>query len=89
LSNSFDMSMARKGKIDKSEIRKIEIEKLVDTCAYNLTINENIQTQLGLDTIDYLSVEFADGSIHKLAVTEPVEVRFLNITTSCRAWVMS
>lgn len=83
IANSFDMGTARRGKLNKEEIRKQEIEILVDTGAYNLSINENLVAQLGLEIIGSQSFELADGEIKRFAVAEPVEIRFKNRTTSC------
>jgi len=88
IANSFDMGTARRGKIKKEDIRKQEIEILVDTGAYNLSINENLVAQLGLEIIGSQSFELADGEIKKFDVAEPVEIRFKNRTTSCNPIVL-
>jgi clan AA aspartic protease len=88
VANSYDMGMARRGKLKKEEVRMQEIEVLVDTGAYNLAINENLATQLGLEIISSRTFELADGEIKKFNVTEPVEIRFKNRTTSCNPIVL-
>jgi len=88
IANSFDMGAARRGKMKKEDIRKQEVDILVDTGAYNLSINENLLAQLGLEIIGSQSFELADGEIKKFDVAEPVEIRFKNRTTSCNPIVL-
>jgi len=88
IANSFDMGYARRGKLKKEDIRKQEVEIWVDTGAYNLSINENLVAQLGLEVIGSQSFELADGEIKQFDVTEPVEIRFKNRTTSCNPIVL-
>ncbi len=82
IANSFDMRTARRGKISKEDVRRQEVEVLADTGAYNLSINENLATQLGLEIIGSRSFELSDGEIKQFGVAEPVEIRFKNRTTS-------
>jgi clan AA aspartic protease len=82
------MGTARRGKMNKEDIRKQEIDILVDTGAYNLSINENLVAQLGLEIIGSQSFELADGEIKRFDVAEPVEIRFKNRTTSCNPIVL-
>ena len=88
IANSFDMGTARRGKMKKEDIRMQEIDVLVDTGAYNLSINENLVAQLWLEIIGSQSFELADGEIKKFDVAEPVEIRFKNRTTSCNPIVL-
>jgi clan AA aspartic protease len=88
IANSFDMGMARRGKLKKEEVRMQAVEVLVDTGAYNLSINENLVAQLGLEIIGHRSFELADGEIKQFGVAEPVEIRFKNRTTSCNPIVL-
>ena len=88
IANSFDMGMARRGRILKSEIRMQEVELLVDTGAYNLSINEDLASQLGLEITGKQAFELADGDIKTFGIAEPVEIRFKNRTTSCSPVVL-
>jgi clan AA aspartic protease len=88
IANSFDMGMARRNKIKKEEIRKQNVNILIDTGAYNLSINENLFAQLGLEVIGSQSFELADGEIKQFNVAEPVEIRFKNRTTSCNPIIL-
>ena len=88
LVNSGDIVLAKRGYILTDEIRKITVSALVDSGAYMMCINENIKNQLGLDVVDTMEAEMADGRLERLEVVGPVEVIFKNRSTSCRAAVL-
>jgi len=88
LVNPSDIVMAESGHLSENNIRKVEITALVDTGAYMLCINEEIQAQLGLRHMDVESLELADGSIIKAEVVGPVIINFKNRNTACRAVVL-
>jgi clan AA aspartic protease len=83
-----DLTLERKGYIKKNQIRRMTVNMLVDSGAYNLAINENIKTQLGLEKLDEQMFELADGTLQKFEVVGPVEVRFKNRQTTTRAVVL-
>ncbi len=88
IANSLDEALFRRGDLASDDIRKVAVRALVDSGAYMLCINENLKLQLGLDTVAEMAAELADGSLEKLDVVGPVEVRFENRSTSCRAAVL-
>ncbi|HLO56475.1 MAG TPA: clan AA aspartic protease [Saprospiraceae bacterium] len=88
LINAEDIGLARKNYIDQDEIKKISIDMLVDTGAYNLCINEEIQVQLQLPFIEKRSAFTADNRLIEMDVVGPVIVKFKNRTTSCLAMVL-
>ncbi len=88
LINSGDVYLAHKGYLKEEDIKKLEVEALVDSGAYMLAINEGIKIQLDLPKIDEQVAELADGSQQKLEIVGPVEVHFENRSTSCRAVVL-
>lgn len=88
IANSGDMALARRGYIKRDDIRKHDVEILVDTGAYNLSINENLVAQLGLEIVGKQSFELADGEIKSFDIAEPVEIRFKNRTTTCNPVVL-
>ena len=69
-------------------VRRMNITALVDTGAYMLCINEEIQSQLGLRHMSYENLELADGSIIKAEVVGPVVINFKNRNTACGAIVL-
>lgn len=88
LINWSDLDRARRCELDQDEIRRMHINLLVDTGAYMLTINENIQSILGLPVVENRSTQLADGSWIKLPVVGPIEVRFANRRATCNAYVL-
>jgi clan AA aspartic protease len=88
LINSEDIGLARRHIIGHEEIKRMHVTMLVDSGAYNLCINENIQAQLQLPFIEKRVAELANGSREAYDVVGPVEVKFKNRSTSCRAIVL-
>ncbi len=88
LTNSFQLEASRQGLIKEDEVRSEVVSALVDSGAYMLCINEHLQNQLGLRTIEVMEAELADGSIKALDIVGPVEINFKNRSTSCRAAVL-
>ncbi len=83
-----DVVLYQEGIIKKEQIKKMTVTALVDSGAYMLAINENVKAQLDLVVIDEQIAELADGSKIKLEIVGPVEVRFENRSTTCRAMVL-
>ncbi len=83
-----DLALHRHGYIKEEEVKRITVNMLVDSGALMLTINERIRTQLDLKRVDMRSAELADGTVVKLEVVGPVEVRFANRRSSVDAMVL-
>ena len=88
LINSDDLALLRRGYLTEDEVKRIKVKALVDTGAYMLTINENLKYQLNLPQLDEQIAELADGSKVKLDIVGPVDVKFKNRSTTCRAMVL-
>lgn len=88
LINAGDLELAKRNFMDADEIKKIRIDMLVDTGAYNLCINEEIQAQLQLSFVEKRSAFTADNRLIEMDVVGPVFVKFKNRTTSCLAMVL-
>ena len=88
LINAEDVGLARKNYIDQDEIKKIRLDMLVDTGAYNLCINEEVQAQLQLPFVEKRSAYTADNRLIEMDVVGPVIVKFKNRTRSCLAMVL-
>ncbi len=88
ITNSLDEGLARRGDLAGEKVRKVNVRALVDSGAYMLCINENIKAQLGLEKIDEMLAEMANGKLETVEIAGPVEVRFENRSTSCRAAVL-
>jgi len=88
LANAGEIYLAQKGYIIPESIKKVTVKALVDSGAYMLAINESIKLQLDLPKLEEQIAELADGSKLKLEIVGPVEVRFENRSTTCRAMVL-
>jgi clan AA aspartic protease len=89
LINGDDLALARKHIIGEEEIKRMKVSALVDTGAYMLCINENIQEQLQLPVLEKRKGQMADGTIKEYEVVGPVELKFKNRRTIVNAMVLS
>ncbi len=88
LINGDDLAFVRRNIIGEDEVKRMWITALVDTGSYMLAINENIQEQLQLHVVEKRKAQLANGHIVECEVVAPVEVRFKNRQTTCRAMVL-
>ncbi len=88
LIRSADIILHQEGYIQKEQIKKMTVTALVDTGAYMLAINENVKAQLALKVIDNQIATLADGSKVSLDIVGPIDIRFENRSTTCRAMVL-
>lgn len=86
--NGGDLEMVRRNLLDQDEVKRMTVSMLVDTGAYNLCINEEIQEQLQLPVVEKRKGMLADGSIREYDVVDNVQLRFKNRATTCRAMVL-
>ena len=86
--NGGDLELARRGYIDKDEVKRMYVTMLVDTGSFMLAINESIQEQLQLPVVEKKKAVLADGSIVECDVVAPVEIRFKNRRSNCSAMVL-
>lgn len=88
LINGGDLELARRGYIDKDDVKRMRINALVYTGSYMLAINENIQEQLQLPVVEKRKAQLANGHIVECDVVAPVEIRFKNRRSACSAMVL-
>ncbi len=88
LINGGNLEMARRNIIGEEEVKRMHVNALVDTGSYMLCINENIQEQLQLAVVEKRKAQLANGSIVECEVVAPIELRFKNRQTTCRAMVL-
>jgi clan AA aspartic protease len=88
LINSGDLEMVRRNYMDKDEVKRMQVNMLVDSGAYMMAINENIQEQLQLPFKEKRKSIMADGSIVEHDVVGPIEVKFKNRSAVCNAIVL-
>lgn len=88
LINGDDLAMVRRKMMDVGEVKRIQVTMLVDTGCYMLAINEHLKEMLNLPVIEKRRGQLADGSIGQYDVVGPIELRFKNRETTCRAMVL-
>ncbi len=88
LVSAGDIELARKGYINKEDIKKENVTALVDSGAYMMCINEHIKAQLDLPVMDTIEAELADGTLQTMEVVGPLIINFKNRTNSCNATVL-
>jgi len=88
LTNEDDLAFRRRGWAAENEVRRVTTRALVDTGAYDLIINKEIQEQLQLTVLGKRRVSLADETIVELDIVGPVEVRFEDRATTVRALLL-
>jgi len=88
LINGGDLEMVRRKLMDIDEVKRMWVTALVDTGSLLLAINENIQEQLQFPVVEKRKAQLANGHIIDCDVVAPVELRFKNRQTTCRAMVL-
>lgn len=88
LISTEDLLDARRHLIGEEEVKRMRVTMMVDSGAYNLCINENIQSYLQLPFQERKRCEIADGQVVECDVVGPVDLRFANRRTGCYAFVL-
>lgn len=88
LTNHGDLEMNYRGLLPENEIKRVTTRALVDTGAWDLVINEDVQKQLNLRLIERRTVKMADETLLDVDVVGPIEVRFENKRTLAEAVVL-
>ena len=78
LTNEGDVELNYRGLLPEDQIRRVTTTALVDTGAWDLVINEEVQQQLNLRFLERRTVRMADETLMELDVVGPIEVRFEN-----------
>ena len=88
LTNEGDVAVNRRGFLPDNEIRRVTTRALVDSGAYDLILNQEIQDRLNLPVVGKRPIKLADETIIEVDIVGPVEVRFETRATSVRALVI-
>lgn len=88
LINSEDLGLARRYIIGEEDVKRMNVNILVDTGAYNLCINETIQEQLDLPFVEKRKAQLANGHVEEYNVVGPIVLKFKNRRTVCNAMVL-
>ena len=88
LINFIDLGMSKKGLLEIDDVKRMNVNMLVDSGAYMLCINESIQEQLDLPLIEKRKAQVANGHIEEYDVVGPILLKFKNRTATCNAMVL-
>ena len=88
LTNEDDVALSQRGYLPKEEIKRVTCRALVDTGAWGLVINEDVQKQLNLRLIERRTVKLADETLVEVDIAGPIEVRFEDRSTIANAVVL-
>ena len=76
LTNYTDVMYSNDGFLFENEIRRVTTRALVDSGAWDLVLNRDVQNRLNLRVVGKQMVSLADESLLEADVVGPVEIRF-------------
>ena len=76
LINEDDVGRNYDGLLPEEEIRRVTTTALVDTDAWDLVINEEVQQRLNLRVVGKQPVKLADETVVEVDIVGPVAIRF-------------
>jgi clan AA aspartic protease len=88
LTNAGDVEMNYRGLLPENEIRRVTTRALVDSGAWDLVINEEVQRRLNLRVLGKQRVKLADETLLEVEIVGPVRVRFEDRSTILDAVVL-
>ena len=88
LTNEGDVEQNYRGLLPENEIRRVTTMALVDTGAWDLVINEEVQQQLNLRVLGKQTVKLADETLLEVEIVGPVAIRFEDRSTIMTAIVL-
>ena len=71
ISNSLDEGLVRRGQLPKDQIRRVEVDAVVDTGAVRSVMPRPLMDQLGL------MARYADGRANSVVFSEPATIEIL------------
>jgi clan AA aspartic protease len=88
LTNAIDKGTAERGLIREDQIRQVTVDAIVDSGAFTVVIDEDTRARLGLAVTGKRMTTLANGTREKCFLTEPVEIRWNERDTDCKAAVI-
>ena len=88
LTNEHDVGQNYRGLLPENEIRRVTTMALVDTGAWDLVINEEVQQRLNLRVVGKQTVKLADETLLEVDIVGPVAIRFEDRSTIMTAIVL-
>jgi clan AA aspartic protease len=86
--NAGELEMARRSLLVQDEVKRMHLTVLVDSGAWKLCINENIQSIMNLPYISKIGFRLADGQPVEYDLVGPVKIRFGGRQVICEAVVL-
>ena len=80
LTNAIDEGLVRRGLLKPEQVRTYEADALVDTGAVRCVLPAHVVEQLGLATVSTRVVEYADGRLEAVPISEPFTLRVIDRT---------
>mgnify|MGYP001353844047 CR=1 FL=1 len=78
LISAGDLELARRNMLDIDEVKKMNVEMLVDSGSYYMCINETVKELIDLNILEKRKWQLANGQIVEYEVVGPIEVKFKN-----------
>jgi clan AA aspartic protease len=88
LTNAIDEALVNRGLLAPNNLRKCEVQGLVDTGAVTLVIPRDIVELLGLRIRGQRKAQYANGYEENIGVTEPIICECLGRETTVEALVV-
>ncbi len=88
ITNSFEKEAVQRGIMGEEELKKMRFHMLVDTGTMMPCINETIQEIFNFPVIERKRARLADERIIECDVVGPVDYRWKDRTSSCKAIVL-
>ena len=88
LISEYDVLRNYEGLLPEEQIRRVTTTALVDTGAWDLVINEEVQQRLNLRIVGKQTVKLADETLLEVNIVGPVAIRFEDRTAITTAIVL-
>ena len=88
LTNEDDLALNRRDVLPAEEIKRVRCTAIVDSGAWDLVINHDVQKRLNLPVLGRSNVKLADETWLEVEIVGPVEVRFEDHFTIVSAVVL-
>ncbi len=88
ITNGDDLAFNRRGALPDHEVKRVTCRALVDSGAWDLVLNEDVQKRLNLPVLDRTAVKMADETWLDVNIVGPVEVHFEDHFTTVTAIVL-
>jgi clan AA aspartic protease len=72
LTNGSEQMLAKAGALEQARVRTCEVDAMIDTGAVRSVITESVAKQLGLPTINFRTVAYADGRKESVPLAGPL-----------------